>query len=185
MSQTSETSVSRQFEDLTYLFYLMVAFPLVAFIWIYLNLNSIRPWGYFADPDFKVYLHAILLLLALLLAVLAFVKYRNRFYGLEPQADIPHGKEEGAKQRVRQKLPVFIKAARQQHLLLTLATVLVVLGYYLSAEPYYAALYGVVIVIFSVYRPTPERFISDMRLSKEERHALREIFQQERSEDKG
>jgi hypothetical protein len=183
MNQTPSTSLPSRFEDLSNLFYLMVAIPLLAFIWIYLNLQAIRPWGYFADPDYAIYVNAAMLLLALSLGVLAFVQYRRRFEGLEPEADKAHGKEEGVRERLVFKFRTFKSASLQKYLLLTTCSLLVVVGYYLSAEAYYGAFYGLMIVIFSLHRPTPERFIRDMRLSKEERQALREILRQGRGQE--
>lgn len=187
--------MARRFEDLTNLFYLMVGLPLVGFIWVYLNLAQIQPWGYFADPSWQVFLHAALLALALALGVMAFVQYRKRFNGLEPSTEeLPSRNSRSTDSRsidfrndgqplsrqVDRKLEVFRSAALQKYMLLTASTILVVLGFYLSAAEFYGALYGLMIIIFSVHRPTPERFARDMRLTKEERKALREALNQGR-----
>lgn len=195
MEQAQSTSVARRFEDLTNLFYLMVALPLVGFIWVYLNLREMQPWGYFKDPSWSVFLHVALLVPALLLGLLAFVQYRKRFNGLEVRADeLPAGdssgdsrsidsrsadsrnNEEQLSRELDHKLDVFRAASLQKYMLLTASTVLVVIGFYLSAEEFYGALYGLMIIIFSVHRPTPERFGRDMRLKKEERKAVREAI---------
>lgn len=203
MEQPQSTSISRRFEDLTNLFYLMVGLPLVGFSWVYLNLKQIQPWGYFADPSLQIYLHAALLLLGLALGVLAFVQYRKRFHGLEPRMDelddrvssrdgFRPGNDPVSDSRsidsrsgdsrndglplsrpIIRKLEVFKTAAIEKYLLLTASTIIVIIGFYLSAAEFYGALYGVLIIIFSVHRPTPERFMRDMRLTKEERQALR------------
>lgn len=202
MEQAQSTSAARRFEELTNLFYLMVALPLVAFIWVYLNLRDLQPWGYFADPFWRVFVHVALLALALALGVLAFVQYRKRFSGLEPEAENgtsansrPRGvkgfsdhassqskaSDNGSSQaeggmlspQLSRKFEVFKSASMQKYLLLTASTVLVVLGYYLSAEEVYGAFYAVMIIIFSVHRPTPDRFMRDMRLAKEDRQAVR------------
>lgn len=190
--------MARRFEDLTNLFYLMVGLPLVGFSWVYLNLQQIQPRGYFADPSWQVYLHAALLLLALALGVLAFVQYRKRFHGLEPRMDelgggagtmgdspngySPNGYSRNIDSRndgqplnslIIRKLEAFRSAAIQKYLLLTASTILVIAGFYLSAAEFYGALYGLMIIVFSVQRPTPERFMRDMRLAKKERQALR------------
>lgn len=211
MEQAQSNPVARRFENLTNLFYLMVGLPLVAFIWVYLNLKQLQPLGYFADPSVRIYLHIALLALALALGLLAFLQYRKRFDGLEPSRqesadgnvnerdadkdglhhkDAPrwnslNGDSQNRDSRkdvprlspqLNRKFEVFRTASMQKYLLLTASTVLVVLGYYLSAEEYYGAFYGILIVIFSVHRPTPERFMRDMRLKKEERQALREAL---------
>lgn len=206
MEQPQSNPVARRFEDLTNLFYLMVGLPLVAFIWVYLNLKQLQPLGYFADPSLRIYLHIALLALALALGLLAFLQYRKRFDGLEPDREEPagadflvrdsssHSAHNGDSRsgdsrsvdspdeaprlspQIIRKFELFRAASMQKYLLLTASTVLVVLGYYLSAEEYYGAFYGILIVIFSVHRPTPERFIRDMRLNKEDRRALREAL---------
>lgn len=202
MEQAQSTFVARQFENLTNIFYLMVGLPLVAFTWVYLNLQWVQPWGYFADPSWRVFLNAVILVLALALGVLAFIQYRKRYNGLEPQAGVSSitssqsgdsqsidsrsidsrtDDQELSRQLIR-KLEVFKSAALQKYLLLTASTVLIIIGFYLSAEEFYAALYGLMIIIFSVHRPTPERFIRDMRLGKEERQALREGLRQGRQQ---
>lgn len=205
MEQVQSTSAARRFEELTNIFYLMVALPLVAFIWVYLNLRDLQPWGYFADPFWRVFVHAAVLALALVLGVLAFVQYRKRFSGLEPETEEPSptnfqtrnseassshksypnkASDNGSKQaeggmlspQLSRKFEVFKAASMQKYLLLTASTVLIVLGYYLSAEAVYGAFYGIMIIVFSVHRPTPERFMRDMRLTKKDRQTLREAL---------
>lgn len=160
-------------ESLNKLFYLMVALPLLAFIWIYLTLQTITPNIIFSVPVYRPYLHGLFLLSALALAVLAFVQYRRRIKDQEA-AEIAKSFNS-----ITEKVSIFRAASLKKYILLTLSTLIIILGFYLSAEPNYAAAYSFLLIAFSINRPTPDRLVKDMGMNKEEQevvfHALKQF----------
>lgn len=168
MNRSSELSVVPELEKLTNLFFLMVGVPLVAFAWIYLNLKTINPHDIFMVPAFRPYLHAGILLLSLAIAVLAVIQYRHRFTGLEPDTS----EQEGVKESLNEKVQIFKEASLKKYVLFTISTLIIIGGFYLSSEETYGAAYSILLILYSINRPTPERLVKDMRLKKEERELV-------------
>lgn len=167
MKQSESNYVARKFENLSNLFYLMVGLPLLAFTWVYLNLKTISPWRYFEDPTAEIFLHAVILSAATFFVGAAFLQYRRRLSALEGAEDVPKAES------LEEKTERFVQASLRKYLMLTAGTVLVVLGFYLSTAEFYVPVYTVLLVIFSITRPTPEKMGKDMGMKKEERKALK------------
>lgn len=180
MNKSQSPSVASTLENLTNLFYLMVGVPLLAFVWVYLNLKTIYPNTIFSVPAFRPLLHGGILLAALLIAIWAFVQYRRSLLHLKPYA----GPSEHLDNTVEKKVDLFRKASLKKYAMLTLSTLLVILGFYLSAEENYAAAYSILLIVFSVNRPTLDRLLRDTRMKKEERDALFEAYKKERQGQK-
>lgn len=167
MKQPEHSSIANRFQRLTSFYYLMVGVPLLAFSWIYLNLKFWTPKSFFQDPETAMYGHAVFVGFAVSLAVMAFVRSR-RYY--QQEGPVPPGLE-GA-EALEWKVKVFAGASVQRCLFLTASTLVVVLGFYMSLHQLYVPLYAVLLILFSVNRPSPERISSDMRMKKEEHRAL-------------
>lgn len=153
----------------------MVGLSLVAFVWVYLNLPAITPNIIFSVPAYRPYLHGLFLLSSLALLIRALVQYRKSIK--DPGA---FSSTENIQEKVIAKASFFRAASLKMYLLLTVSTLLVVTGFYLSAEPKYAAAYSVLLIAFSLYRPTPERMMKDMKMKKEERDYFYEAARQDR-----
>lgn len=168
MKQPESDYIARKFEKLNNLFYLMVGLPLLVFTWIYLNLKTISTWRYFEDPTAGIFLHGLILFGALYLLVFAFLRYRRDFTALEASKGASEQSE-----NLEEKTERFFQASIRKYLMLTGSTILVIVGFYLSAEAFYAAIYSILIIAFSINRPTSDKMAKDMRLKKEERQTLK------------
>lgn len=175
MNQHNSPSAARLMETLNNLFYLMVGLSLIAFVWVYLNLPAITPNIIFSVPAYRPYLHGLFLLGSLALLIWSLVQYRKSIK--DPGA---FSGPENIQEKVIAKVSFFRATSLKLYLLLTLSTLLVVAGFYLSARPEYAAAYSVLLIVFSLYRPTPERMMKDMKMKKEERDYFIEAARQDR-----
>lgn len=173
MKQPEYSSIAKRFQQLTSFYYLMVGIPLLAFSWIYLNMTLWFPWSFFQNSETGVYGHVILVGFAVGLAIMAFIRSRQ-FY--QQQGPIPPGLE-GA-EALDWKVKVFSGASIQKCLFLTASTLVVVVGFYLSLHQLYVPLYAILLILFSINRPSAERISSDMRMKKDEYLALVEALRQ-------
>lgn len=173
MKQTEPSPIASRFQRLSSLFYLMVGLHLVAFSWVYLNLKFWTPRYFFQSPEGAVAGHVAIVGLTIGLAVLAIVRYRQRHQEMAPFAEGKEGVE-----ALEKKVQLFYEASLQKYVFLTGATLLVVLGFYLSLNEFYVPLYAIALILFSINQPTAERLGRDMQLKKEEREMLNEELKQ-------
>lgn len=171
MKQPETSSIARKFENLSNIFYLMVGVPLVIFGWIYLNLKNIEKWGLFATPYTAAVLNAVIIVVALALAFRAYRKYKGQLANPGLPAEQAAGR-----QQVIEKANFFAVVSLQFYWSLTISTILVVIGFYLSAEEFYIILYSILLVLFSINRPTLDGLIKGMKLKKEEQELLFEAW---------
>lgn len=163
-------------ESLNNLFYLMVGLTLLSFIWIYLTIKTLTPNIIFSVPVYRPYLHGIFLLGAVACAIFAFVQYRRHLNEQKAAETAMHPVS------IMEKVRTFRAASLRKYILLTLGTVLIILGFYLSAEPNYAAAYSILLIIFSINRPTPDRLVKDMDIKKEDQEILFKALREYRME---
>ncbi len=75
---------------------------------------------------------------------------------------------------LKDKLITFRRTEIRKYLILELACVLGLLGLWLTAHYLFVILYFAVLAQFSFLRPSEDRFVRDMRLTKEDRKKLHE-----------
>jgi len=141
------------FHVLNITFYLLIAGPLVLFCVAYLQYEGqggLKPTHQFSA------LHVALLLGTALSVFFAFRRYRRAMLLVEPNWSFRH------------KLRYFYQQIRQMYFWFMASNALAALGLYLTGEQLFAGLYAIVLVVFSIHRPTPRRVVRDLRLSKAE-----------------
>ncbi len=172
MKQNEYSSIPGKLENLNNVFYLMVGVPLLLFGWIYLNRKVLKPWYFFEDDATGAVLHIIILVVAGFVAFRAWRKYRKEL----SSPDFSRASSFRDKEQILAKVNYFITASRAFYGFLTISTLMVVAGFYLSAEEFYIGAYTILLVMYSVYRPTLDRMMKEMKLSKEEKELLFEAW---------
>ena len=167
----NESFIVQRFQRLSNLFYLMVGLPLLAFAWIYLNMATLNPPVFFEHPVYAWFWHLPVLLVMAGLTVGAYLWHRRQLKNYFSFA----GKEQAD---LEEKMEVFYRVSMGKYLMLTGAVLLAVLSLYLSGHGGYTALCGVLLLIFSVSRPTPQRLGRELRLKKEEKETVKEELKQ-------
>ncbi|WP_017731591.1 hypothetical protein [Nafulsella turpanensis] len=173
MEQGKETFIAQRFQRLSNLFYLMVGLPLLCFGWVYLNLQGLSTPALFDHPVYAWFWHVPAVLLIVGLTAGAYILYRGRLKNYFSAA----GKEPSL-QRLENRVEVFYELSLRKYLMLTVAVLLAVLSLYLSGHKGYAAIYGILLLIFSVSRPTARGLNRDLKLNKEERLIVHEALKQ-------
>lgn len=171
MKQPESSSVARKFENLNNVFYLMVGLPLLLFAWTYLNLKLISPWVYFEEPLTGTFLHALILVVVIVLPVLAYKRYKKEIATASSAS-----KDVQNTVSLREKVNVFISASLRFYYVLTISNILVVIGFYFSAEEFYIFFYSILLILYSINRPTPDRMVKELRFKKEEKEAFYQLL---------
>lgn len=145
------------FHILNIVFYILIALPLLGFCYAYLQYEA--QGGLLPTQQFSA-LHLALILGTGLVLGLAFWWYRRGMQQVE------------ADWSLQRKLEFFYHRIREKYFLFMIANSLAALGLYLTGEQLFAAVYTVALVAFSLHRPTLQRVIKDLRLSKPEQNHL-------------
>lgn len=145
------------FEQLGKAFYGFLALPLLVFIIFYVQMqaNESKPiWD--LGEEGKVVIRVLISTLVLIFLVLGYWTYKARL-GRAVSGDIHY------------KLSVYKEARIRQYIFFSMICFFAIIGIKLMADPFYAILFMVGMLVFSVNKPTAYRFNKDMKLSKEER----------------
>jgi protein-S-isoprenylcysteine O-methyltransferase Ste14 len=78
------------------------------------------------------------------------------------------------KEELLEKVKVYSQATNQRYLILLLASLISSIGLLLSKNPVFTLLFAIVLVFFSLAKPTPDRMARLMKLKKEERELIRD-----------
>lgn len=165
MTKDSDKTSARQIDhflnSMNVIFYLGVCVPLLFFIPIFLSFQEkggISPSFESTDP----FWHPLLALIALLLSLPGYFTYKQQLKNIAAQAPL------------LVKLEAFKQAAIKKYLFIFLGSCVAVLCLYVFAEQIFLMAYGLLLIMFSISRPTPYRIKKDVPLSKEERVTLTE-----------
>jgi len=83
------------------------------------------------------------------------------------------------KDELLEKVKIYSQATNQRYFILLLASLVSSLGLLLSKNPVFTLLFAIVLVFFSLAKPTPDRMARLMKLKKEDRELIREASRPE------
>lgn len=141
---------------LNLVFYFLIGIPLTLFCVIYLGFEKRGGLHNTTAGSYDPLLHLILPLLMAFGLIAAYISHRRQQKKVVPQAALQH------------KMQVFYHLSVARYGLLLAASLLPVIGLYLTGEKLFAGLYAIALVFFSISRPTLRRFIKDLKLDKEQ-----------------
>ncbi len=145
---------------LNLVFYFLIGIPLILFCFIYLGFEQRGGLQNTTAGSYNPLLHLLLPLLMTLSLVLAYVNHRRQQKKVVPQAALQH------------KMLFFYHLSVARYGLLLAASLLPVIGLYLTGEKLFVGLYAVALIAFSVSRPTLRSIIKNLRLNKEQKEKL-------------
>ena len=150
-------SAYEYFHRLNITYYLLIAGPLVGFCYAYLQHEGA---GGLQSTVYLSWLHIVLIVGA---ALVIFLGYRNYQQALQTvDLDWPF----------QQKLAFFYYKSRELYGYYMVSNAFAALGMYLTGEQLFAGVYAIVLVVFSLFRPTPRRIIRDLKFTKAEEEKL-------------
>lgn len=83
------------------------------------------------------------------------------------------------KDELLEKVKIYAQATNQRYLILLLASLVSSLGLLLSKNPVFTLFFAIVLVFFSLAKPTPDRMARLMKLKKEDRELIRDASRPE------
>ncbi len=142
------------------LFHVLVAIPLLGFVYLYLESQVGRIQPLINNPDTVLILHYILPFIIMVESGVAFVVTRNSL-SVFPNDD-----------KLIEKLSVYFRISLIKYAILEGAAIVSVVGYYLTLSKVYVVFYVVLLMIFSLNRPTVYRISRDLKLAGEEKDTV-------------
>lgn len=83
------------------------------------------------------------------------------------------------KDELLEKVKIYSQATNQRYLILLLTSLISSIGLLLSKNPVFTLLFAIVLVFFSLAKPTPDRLARLMKLKKEDRELIRDASRPE------
>lgn len=136
--------------------YACLGFPLLFFIYLYLE-SSVDQLEPKVSEDYHLYIFFALLLLAVLLIILSFKKYQFARASARLKPDF------------KEKLYFYRKGSNQRFLLYGISTTIITFGFYLTNYQPFAALFGIMIVLFSINNPNDRKIVRELKLKDDEK----------------
>jgi hypothetical protein len=140
----------------------LILLPLPVFAFVYLNLT--KPMRTIHVPELPAFLESFLLSLTLALLLFQHINFQRRIKPLQVEgADLDR------------KITGYLKASTVRYAILALVGLTAAAGLFFFANVGFTIAYAVVLVLVSVYKPSPIRMIRLLRLRGEEKEFVREI----------
>lgn len=136
--------------------YLNIGFPLLLFIWVYLEVSS-DLLNSKIDPTYHLTVFISVLLLALATILLGLRKYKLQIL-LSGTTDV-----------LAEKLEYYKKGLTARFISYAIASFAITLAYYFTTFKPFEALFGIMIVLFSIHSPNARRVVTNLKLKKEDR----------------
>jgi hypothetical protein len=149
--------IYKKTEQLT-LILLILALPAFGMVYVYQSSGNVH-WDLPTLPEFLVW---ILVGLSSLLLVAQFVLFQKKIRLSFQQVEL------------LEKVKIYSKATDQRFLILFSVSIVTTVGLLLSKNPVFTVLFALVLVFFSLGKPSPDRMARLMKLKKEDRELLRE-----------
>ncbi len=139
---------------------IFIAIPLVGFIYLFLKIANQTYDPDLLTPEILVLLRVSIFMLVIIIVSLGIVAFNRQVKSLNPEMHL------------RDKLELYYSAATTRSILIEVASLIVLLGYALSAEEVYVAYYAICLIGFSLSYPTLLRIANQLRLKREDRELL-------------
>lgn len=158
-SQSNEYSVKPFYDKLNLVFNAILAPPLLAFVWAYLEstAGNLEP---ILDESSVNTVNFIMPLVVFGLIITSFYLFRNRLSTIEPSKSLS------------QKLEEYFTTCIVMYALLEFGLIISVVGYYLTLGNVFLGMFVVVLVFFSLHKPTPYRIAKNLRLKGDEKEQM-------------
>ena len=147
-------------ERLNLMFYAIIAVPLCAFAWFYLENHAGRQQIQVTEQLRQIFQYVFPLLI-LVISGFGILIPGNQIKKIDNSSEL------------KDRLIEFQRILLLRYIFFEMACILSVLAYYLTVEKFYAIFFVGTIVLFSLNRPTPFRIISNLKIKGKDK----EIFQ--------
>jgi hypothetical protein len=144
-------------------YYALAVLPLLVFTWVYLEMKhrDLMPVLQDANAD----------LTSVVLGILLLASFIFPFYYFRKHIAVPM-----TESSLRKKLESVSKLYLKFYLALSIGMYLAIAGYYLTQVWFFGLGFMLLILLYSFYRPTPEKFCKDLSLPKDQRDAILNFY---------
>lgn len=173
--QNLAKKISDIYNRINLIFHAILALPLIAFIWLYLEskAGSINPL--IENQSSINMIRFIFPIVTIGVIVGAFYFFKSGLRQIDPAVELLG------------KVKTYSEKSLLLYAMLEVGLALSVLGYYMTQKDVFLAMYMVVLIFFSLYKPTLKRICSHLQIKEEERNFVinsRSLARGEEKEDK-
>ena len=158
--QQSAQELAKFYNQLNLIFNAILAPPLVAFVWLYLESNAGNILPVLDNESTSNILNFTIPILIIGMIVLAFFVFKSGLRTIDPAIELIS------------KASVYREKSMLLYGILEVSLMLSVLGYYLTQEGVFLGMYMLVLVFFSLYKPTLGRIAKHLNLKGDDQKFL-------------
>ncbi|MDX1628622.1 MAG: hypothetical protein R3345_07975 [Fulvivirga sp.] len=145
---------------LSFIFHGMLALPLAAFVYLFLEIKDRDLTPAMDNEVFIPYVIGILLFISTAMVVYGYYRFRR------------HLREARNKEGLKTKLETYYGNAVIFYAFVEFASVLLVVGLYLTTSSFFIVGFMFLLLMLSLNRPTPQKYISDLHLADGEKDII-------------
>lgn len=149
--------LSNFYNRINLIFHAILALPLVAFVWLYLESKAGNISPLLENQSTIGVLSFVSPILIIGLIVGAFFLFKSGLRTINPNMPL------------LERISIYSKKSMLLYAMLEMGLILSVLGYYLTQENVFLAMSIIVLIFFSLYKPTFERTCNQLNIKGEER----------------
>ena len=139
--------------------HLNIGIPLLFFIYVYLESTAEKLNPLIAE-EFKMTVFIPVCLAGLVLIIIGHKKYNQNISAA------------GEKEKLSEKLNRYKKGTTIRFISYSISALLISIGFYLTDFQPFAALFGIMIVLFSINNPTARKAVIDLRLKDKDKEII-------------
>ncbi|MCG8309673.1 MAG: hypothetical protein MI975_19920 [Cytophagales bacterium] len=139
--------------------YLNLGAPLIPFIYLYLE-SSVDELEEIIQAEY----HAVTLIPIVILCLMIIYRGIRKHRSMLEKARL--GKE------LKEKLILYRKANNYRFFTYGLSSILITIGFYLTNFQAFAALFGIMIVLFSINNPNTRKIVNDLKLKNSDKQII-------------
>jgi hypothetical protein len=139
--------------------YVCLGFPLLFFIYFYLE-SSVDRLEPKIGHEYSLFIFIPAFLMSMILIYLGFRNYHSMKLSAIEKVDF------------KEKLRLYLKASNTRFLYYGACTSIITLGFFITNYEPFAALFGVMIVFFSIHNPNARKIVNELKLKGEEKSII-------------
>jgi hypothetical protein len=158
--QKSAKKLAALYNRINLIFHAILAPPLVVFVWLYLESNAGGISPVMESVSAISVISFVFPILVVGIIAVAFYLFKSGLRRINPTIDLI------------EKAPIYAQKSIVLFVMLEVSLMVGVLGYYLTQKDLFLAMYIIVLIFFSLYKPTLERMSDHLGIKGEERDFL-------------
>lgn len=145
---------------LAFVFHAMLALPLAVFVYLFLEIKHDDLEPVISDGYFINILNYVLPFLALGIVTAGYLIFKKRLQQIS------------ANESIQARLAEYFHGSMVFYVCIEAASIMLVTGLYLTTSAIFIVGYVLVLFLMSLHRPTPQKYVKDLRLTKKEREVI-------------